>query len=294
MSDQVIFDRGYRSYDGPRRGTSGARRAVYKDGVRRILGLGRKAKQKIFPWSLITIAILGAVGFIGAHWAGRELAGGLLDDLLPAYGELFDFYSWVSLLFIASVGPALLIPDRVQGVLSVYFSRPLTVDGYLVGKTGAFMTLVGGIYLIPQILLHIGLALISTRGFAGYLADTAEVLWKVPITALAFVALHGAIVLALSAFINRPGFAAATFLGIFVAGGEIAARVAEADFPGARWASLLALDHHPRIIRDHFFDDTVDYAAELAGFDVWVSGVVIAVMVVLSFIVVRYRYRKLA
>ncbi len=294
MTDQVIFDRGYRSYEGPRRGASGARRAVYKDGLRRILGLGRKARQKVFPWTLISVAVMAAIGFIGAHWAGRELAGGALADLLPAYGELFDFYSWVALLFIAFVGPALLIPDRTEGVLSVYFSRPLTVDGYLGGKIGAFATLVGGIYLVPQILLHIGLALISDSGFVGYLGETAEVLWKVPLTALGFVAMHGAIVLALSAFINRTGFAAAAFLGIFVAGRPIASRVAEAGFPGADWASLLALDHHPRIIRDYFFDDTVTYAAEAAGFDVWVSAAVIGVLVVLSPLLVRYRYRKLA
>ena len=37
MTDQVIYDRGYREYDGPRTGPSGARTAVYKEGLRRIL-----------------------------------------------------------------------------------------------------------------------------------------------------------------------------------------------------------------------------------------------------------------
>ena len=46
MADQVIYDRGYRTYDGPRLGPKGARRAVYKDGVRRVLGLGRKARRR--------------------------------------------------------------------------------------------------------------------------------------------------------------------------------------------------------------------------------------------------------
>lgn len=294
MSDQVIFDRGYRGYDGPRRGPSGARRAVYKDGLRRILGLGRKARYKIFPWSLISIAVIAAAGFIGVHWAGRELAGATIEGLLPAYGELFDFYSAISLLFIAFAGPVLLSPDRTGGVLSVYFSRPLTVDGYLSAKMAAFVTLVGGIYLVPQILLHLGLALLSDKGFLSYLGDTVEILWKVPVTTLGFVAMHGAIVFALSAFINRPGFAAAAFFGLIVAGGPIAGRVAEASFPAAKWFSLLALDQHPRIIRDHFFNDTVDYPAELAGFEVWVSAAVILGAVALAAAVVRTRYRRLA
>ena len=294
MTDQVIFDRGYRGYDGPRRGPSGARRAVYKDGLRRILGLGRKARYKIFPWSLISIAVIAAAGFIGVHWAGRELAGAAIEGLLPAYGELFDFYSAISLLFIAFAGPVLLSPDRTGGVLSVYFSRPLTVDGYLSAKGAAFVTLVGGIYLVPQILLHLGLALLSDKGFLSYLGDTVEILWKVPVTTLGFVAMHGAIVFALSAFINRTGFAAAAFFGLIVAGGPIAGRVAEASFPAAKWFSLLALDHHPRIIRDHFFNDTVEYPAELAGFEVWVSAAVILGAVAVAAAVVRARYRRLA
>jgi hypothetical protein len=49
VSDQVLYDRGYRTYDGERTGPSGARKAVYKDGVRRVLGLGRKAREKVYP-----------------------------------------------------------------------------------------------------------------------------------------------------------------------------------------------------------------------------------------------------
>jgi ABC-2 type transport system permease protein len=293
MTDQVIFDRGYRTYEGPRTGPSGARRAVYKDGLRRILGLGRKARLKIFPWSLISIALISAAVFIGVHWAIGDIAESVGEGV-PSYGGLFDFYSAISLLFIAFAGPQLLIPDRTKGVLSVYFSRPLTVDGYLTSKTAAFATLVGGFYIIPQVVLHLGLALIADEGFLPYLSGNMDILWKVPVTALSFVALHGAVVFSLSAVINRVGIAAPAFLGLLTAGGGIAGRVAEAPFEGARWFSLLALDHHPRIIRDYFFGDTVEYPAEAAGFEVWASVIVIAVCVIAATAFVRARYRRLA
>lgn len=293
MTDQIIFDRGYRTYDGPRTGTEGARRAVYKEGIRRILGLGRKARLKVFPWALISIAVIAAAVFIGIHWAIGDIAESINQEI-PTYGGLFDFYSGISLLFIAFAGPQLLIPDRTKGVLSVYFSRPLTVDGYLASKTAAFATLVGAIYIVPQIVLHIGLALIADEGFLPYLGDNLEVLWKVPVTTLAFVSLHGAVVVSLSAVINRVGVAAPAFLGLLTAGGGIAGRVAEAPFAGARFASLLALDTHPRIIRDFFFGDTVEYPPEAAGFEVWVSVAVIAVAVALAVVFVRARYRRLA
>jgi ABC-2 type transport system permease protein len=293
MTDQVIYDRGYRTYDGPRLGPKGARRAVYKDGVRRVLGLGRKARQKIFPWSLIAIALIAAAVFIGIHWTIGNIEESLRQEV-PTYGGLFDFYSGISLLFIALAGPQLLIPDRTTGVLSVYFSRPLTVDGYLTSKMGAFATVVGAIYVVPQIVLHLGLALISTEGFLPYLGDNLDILWQVPVTTAAFIALHGALVFGLSAVIDRTGIAAASFLGILFAGGAIATRVAEASFPGSRYASLLAIDHHPRIIRDYFFGDTVEYAPELAGFEVWVSVAVIVGLMAVAGFFVRTRYRRLA
>lgn len=293
MTDQVIFDRGYRTYDGPRSGPSGARAAVYRDGIRRVLGLGRKARQKIFPWTLLSIALIAAAVFIGIHWVIGNIEESLREGV-PTYGGLFDFYSAISLLFIALAGPQLLVPDRTSGALSVYFSRPLTVDGYLGAKAASFATVVGAIYLVPQLVLHLGLAIISEDGFLPYLRETADVLWQVPVTTLAFVALHGAVVFVLSTTIDRTGIAAAAFLGLLTAGGGIAGRVSEATFPGARWASLLAVDHHPRIIRDHLFGDTVEYPAEAAGFGPWTSVIMIVVLVAVAVWFVRYRYKKLA
>ena len=293
MTEQILFDRGYRTYDGPRVGPSGARHAVFKDGLRRVLGLGRKARYKIFPWMLISIAIILAAVFIGIHWAIGDIAESVGEGV-PSYGGLFDFFSAIALLFIALAGPQLLIPDRTKGVLSVYFSRPLTVDGYLISKLESFAVLVGAFYIVPQLFLHLGLSLISDDGFIPYLSDNLDILWKVPATTLAFIALHGAIVFPLSAVINRTGIAAAAFLGILTAGGPIAARVAEASFAGARWFSLLALDQHPRIIRDHLFEDTIDYPAEIAGGGGWVSVVVIAVLSLVAVVFVRQRYRRIA
>lgn len=293
MTDQVIYDRGYRTYEGPRTGPGGAKKAVYRDGIRRVLGLGRKARTKIFPWALITIALIAAAVFIGIHWAIGNIEESLREGV-PTYGGLFDFYSAISLLFIALAGPQLIVPDRTSGALSVYFSRPLTVDGYLGAKVGAFATVVGAIYIVPQIVLHTGLALIANEGFLPYIGDNLDILWKVPVTTLAFIGLHGAIVFILSSVIGRTGITAAAFLGLIVAGSGIAAAVSQAGFAGARWFALASLDQHPRIIRDFLFENTVEYPAEAAGFEVWASVLVISALVVAAVVFVRSRYRRLA
>lgn len=294
MTENVIFDRGYRRYDGPRRGVGGARRAVIRDGIRRVLGLRRKARRKILPWSLLALATMSSVVFIGLHFAAGQIG---IDDpsLLPRYGELFDFFSWVGILFIALSGPTLLIPDRTQGVFAVYFSRPLTVSAYLQGKLAAFLGVTSLIYLVPQIGLHLGLAFLSDEGFFDYLIANADVVWKVPVVTAGYLALHGGLVTAISAMVARTGVAAAIFLGLLTAGGSVASQIGLLDAPFARYITLLALDQHPRIVRDWIFTiTTADYPAQQVGFGPWVSVAAIAIVAVGSVWWVHNRYRRLA
>lgn len=294
MTEDVIFDRGYRRYDGPRQGVAGARRAVIRDGIRRVLGLRRKARGKILPWALLAVAAMSAVVFIGLHFAAGQIG---IDDpsLLPRYGELFDFFSWVGILFIALAGPTLLVPDRTQGVFAVYFSRPLTVSAYLQGKLAAFLGVTSLIYLIPQLALHIGLAFLSDDGFFAYLGANLDVLWKVPVVTAGYLALHGGLVTAISTMVGRAGVAAAIFLGVLTAGGSVASRIGLLDAPFARYVTLLAVDQHPRIVRDWVFAiTTADYPARQVGFDPWVSVAAIGVIAAASVWWVHARYRRLA
>lgn len=293
-TEDIIYDRGYRRYDGPRLGIAGARRAVIVDGIRRVLGLRRKARRKILPWTLLAIALAAAVVFIGLHFAAGQIGFGD-QAVLPSYGELFDFFSWIGILFIALAGPTLLIPDRTQGVFAVYFSRPLTVTGYLQGKLVAFLGVTALIYLLPQVGLHLGLAFLSDQGFFSYLGANLDILWKVPVVTAGYLALHGGLVTAISAVVNRTGAAAAIFLGILTAGGSVASRIGLLDAPAVKYVTLLALDQHPRIVRDWVFDiTTADYPAVEVGFEPWVSVLIIAVVAIGSWLFVHSRYRRLA
>lgn len=293
MSDQVIYDRGYRPYEGPRAGAAGARRAITRDGIRRVLGLRRKARRKILPWGLLGMAGAMAMIFVGIRFVASQI--GAPPDELPTYGELFDFFSWIAILFIALAGPTLLIPDRTQGVLSVYFSRPLGVGGYLTGKLFAFLGVTALIYLVPLFFFHLGMAFLSADGFLGYLGDNLDILWKVPAVTASYLLLHGSLVAPIASVATRTGTAAAVFLGILTAGGSLASRIGLLDFTGSRYVTLLALDQHPRIIRDWLFGIVgVDYPAEQVGFSPWVSVAVIAVLSLVSSWWVYRRYRRLA
>ncbi len=295
MSEAIIYDRGYRSYDGPVGGRTVTRRAIVADGIRRILGLRRKTRRKLLPWALLSLALLMAGIVIGLHFAAGSISAAISEGL-PQYAELFDLFSRLALLFIAVTGPELIGPDRSQGVLSVYFSRPMTVGDYLAGKLLAFVSVTSLIYLVPQIALHLGLASLSQDGFLSYLGGNLDILWKIAAVSLAFIAIHGGVLAIITSYIDRTGFAAAAFLGTIIAGRNLAEVVAEASFPGARWFSLLALDDHPRFVRDWLFDSDVGgvYAPEAAGFGPWTSVAVIAVVGVGGGIWMLQRYRRLA
>lgn len=293
-SDAVIYDRGYRSYEGERRGRRAIRRAIARDGIRRILGLRRKARRKVLPWSLMVIGFVMAAVIIGLHFVAGSIAAAVAEGL-PTYPHLFDLYSRVALLFIAVTGPELLIPDRTQGVLSVYFSRPMKVGDYLLGKLIAYLAVAGAIYLLPQILLHLGLAGLSDEGFLSYLGAHLDILWKVPVVTVGFLAVHGGLLAILASLIDRTGFAAAAYLAILTAGNGIAGVIADADFPGSNFVALLALDDHARVVRDWVFDVSLGlYRPQEAGFEPWVSAVAIAVVALVGAWFAYRQYRKQA
>ena len=294
MSDAVIYDRGYRSYEGELQGRSRTRRAIVKDGIRRILGIRRKARRKVLPWSLLSIDLLMAAVLVGQLFLFGSLAGAEAEGL-PSYAELFDLYSRVALLFLAITIPELLGPDRAQGVLSVYFSRPMSVGDYLGAKATAYFAVAGALYLVPQTAFHLGAAALADEGFLSYLTGNLDILWKVAISALGFILIHGGVLAVVGAHVDRTSFAAATFLGILLAGGNLAGVISQAPFAGARYASLLAFDDHPRYVRDWVFDrDLGSYWPEQAGFEPWVSLVVITVVAVAGSAWVYRRYRRLA
>ena len=64
----TVFDIGYQRYTDRREGRGRSRRAVFKDGLRIALGLGRGGRAKILPWFFV--AVLSVIGLVFAIVAG--------------------------------------------------------------------------------------------------------------------------------------------------------------------------------------------------------------------------------
>jgi ABC-2 type transport system permease protein len=144
----VIHDIGYQRYDGPRLGRGYAARSLYTHGVRTAFGLGRSAKAKIFPW-----AVVGIVGLVAAVVTAIRAQVG---ETVMSYWAFPSNLSILMVLFCAVVGPELVSRDIRSGVLSLYFSRPLTRTDYALTKFAALATACFLLMAGPQLLMFLG------------------------------------------------------------------------------------------------------------------------------------------
>ena len=290
MSDSrgVVFDLGYQPHEGERLGRAGAVRALYRDGLRKVLGLRRRARQKVFPWLLLSIAILPALFFI----AFGVISGELGQDEFFDHGLYFELTGAITLVFVALASSELLVPDRINGITAVYASRPLTVIDYLTGRAAALGTVVVGFLYLPHLILLLGRAWVSSDGFGTYIADNIEILWQTALASFLYFVAFGSLGLLVAAFATRTAAAVFAVVLLVPISGPASAVLVDSDtFSGA---GLLALQHHPGYVKDWILSDNAhNWIPERAGFEPIVSLVMIGLIAAAAAIAVYERYRRL-
>ena len=173
----AVYDLGYTPYDGERRGRGGARRTLFGDGLRRVMGIRRKARRKVLPWTLVALAVLPPIVVVGIGFFVPVDLG--TTSIARQHSEFFALGGTMAMVFTALAAPELLIPDRRDGVLSMLSSRPLTSNDYLGSRFATLLAIVGSFMLLPQIVLYIGLAGTSSKGLFAALVDDADVIPKI-------------------------------------------------------------------------------------------------------------------
>ena len=124
-----VFDLGYRHYEGLREGRARARRAIYVNGLRTTLGLGRGTMAKVLAILMFGAAMVPAVIMAVVASLLEPLA-----DTLPSHADYYELVSLVLFLFAAIIGPELLCPDRRDGVINLYLVRPITPTDYVAAR----------------------------------------------------------------------------------------------------------------------------------------------------------------
>jgi ABC-2 type transport system permease protein len=286
----AVFDLGYRPYEGVRKGRGAAFRSLLRDGLRRVLGLRRRTRRKVLPFSLMATAVLPALFFVALGVFTSQFEMGEVEFF--SHSQYFNMTGSIALLFIALAAGELLVPDRQHGTLALYSSRPLTVTDYLAGRGTALVIVVFIFMYLPHLVLFIGQAWVSDAGFLSHAGENLDVLWETAAASGVYILAYGSLAFAVAAFAKRAGMSAGIFLLILMTSTPaVAALVDEVDI---KTAGLGALIDHPGYVKDWIMGtDTDHWIAERAGYEPIVALLVVLGVAAACGAAVFYRYRRL-
>jgi ABC-2 type transport system permease protein len=146
----AIHDIGYRHYDGPRLGAAYIRRSLLVDTLRGTYGLGRSARSKVVPFSLLAIMALPAVviGIVTGYFGMPSLPLGYT-------GYVFALQVAVT-IFVGAQSPVVMSRDLRFRVAPLYFSRPMSRQQYVQAKFAGMAVAVFILLAVPITLLFAG------------------------------------------------------------------------------------------------------------------------------------------
>jgi ABC-2 type transport system permease protein len=263
-STGTVFDIGYQPYTGRREGRGRARLAVFKDGVRTALGLGRGGWAKVLPWFFITVlAVIGLVFAIVAGAANRLGGPGTAERAnLPSHSDYYGIASIVVFVFAAVVGPELLCPDRRNRVIALYLVRPLTGSDYVLGRWAAFLAVMLGAAWLPQIIIFLGLS----GGDPSPVTYLRRHWLDVPrfLASGAAIATYATtLAMLVASFTTRRAYASVFLVGMFVISTPFTIGLAhEIGGKGGQWLSMFNLSNIPVHVNDVIFNDVSAFTEE--------------------------------
>ncbi|MFW2333123.1 ABC transporter permease [Ilumatobacter sp.] len=284
MSDAQILDRGYRRFEGDRSGVGGAMRSVAWHTVRSILGLGRKARHKVFPIIVLVVAFVPAIAFL----AITVLLGDLGDELRPEYWEFFGFSFVATIVFVALVAPEAIVRDQRDGMFAMYLSTPLSRWSYVVSKVIAVLGTMSLVVLGPPVLWVLGYTF-QSQGPDG-LVDWFGVVGRLLLAGLIVCIVYTAVSLGVSSLTDRRAFASIAVVFVMLGASIVTNVLVDVAELAENWRVLdplgVALEVAPRLFGDRSEEFTTVstwlVAAGCAGWTAFGAGLLV------------YRYRRLA
>ena len=259
-----VFDIGYQRYEGPRGGRAEARTAIFLDGVKAALGIGRGGRAKILPWLFLVAAIIPAL--VMAFIAGlTNRAVGDVD--LPTHSQYYGIAVFILFLFAATAGPELLCPDRRSNVINLYLIRPLTAEDYVGARWLAFLVVMLFAAWLPQFVLLTGLVLGAPEPGV-YLRENWLDIPKFLGAGFAMALFLTTLGLMVAGFTTRGGYAAAFLIGLLVITTAVVGPIASEpgiDLEVRKFVGLFAIADIPLQLNNIIF-------AETGGEDIIISN----------------------
>lgn len=298
MTSGTVFDIGYQPYTGVREGLRRSRLAIYKDGLRTAMGIGRGGKAKLLPW--LFIAILSGLAAIMAMVAGAadRLGGsGTAEKMnLPTHSDYYGIASMIVFVFAAVVGPELLCRDRRDGVINLYLVRPVTGSDYIAARWLAFFTVVLGAVWLPQLILFTGLSMGDVDPLA-YLQKHWLDVPRFMASGAAIAAYATTLALLTASFTTRRAYASVFLVGLLVISTPFTLGASqEIGGTAGQWISMFSLSNIPVHVNDIIFGQTSEMTESAPALELGSTMLVIwyFICTVVPATVLWSRYRRLS
>ena len=285
----AIYDLGYRGYDGPRLGRRAAFATLFWASLRAAFWLGRSGRSKIVPWGLSAIMIVPAA------------VAGAIQAIAPGGLSPFNYdnYLWdlspILALFVAAQAPELVSSDQRNHVLSLYFSHALARSDYALAKLGALAAALFILALAPLLVILFASILAATdvvAAFGDQLENLPQIIGSPVIHSIPLAALG----LAIASFTPRRAYATGAIIAVYLVTGAVGGILSEA---GRGRLSQVAPLLNPWVLldgtRDWLVGNTIpDSPVPQADLDLWVFGVLTAILTLIAIAAVLWRYRRIA
>lgn len=249
----VIYQQGYRHYQGRYLGRLYAVVSLAWSDGKRALGIGRSWKYKLGFFILVGILlILALVAFFTNALTGPISGGSAgFNPFANVYNGFFDSANGIILwLLLALIIPDLLCNDRRYGTLRLYLARPISLVDYLAGKALAIVGVLSAVLLAPVLLLFLAKALGAAQP-GSYLAAHLGDLGALLVSGLLFAVYYALISGALASLTKSTGYAAAGIVGLLIAARLIGSTVF--TFTHRRMAALIDLSQLVGQIKSSLF-----------------------------------------
>ncbi|HEV2073542.1 MAG TPA: ABC transporter permease [Thermomicrobiales bacterium] len=279
-----IFDRGYKHYDGPRRGRSGAITSLIGYSMKRAMGIRKSWTAKVLPFLLYIAVTIPLIVMIGLTAIAPDLE-------FASYSGYVSGIFFIVGIFVGTAAPEMICVDRHERTLPLYFSRAIDRVDYVVAKVIAMSLLTMTMTVIPSVLLWLGRQL-TAEGIGQAMRDNIGDLGRVVFVGVMIALVLSTLGLAISSFTNRKGVAITVIIisflvltGLANAGLELLSEM--------EWSRYLIALHLPLLfvgLSSHLFGDVNDRVVEQVDFSFAAYMAYLIGLILLSLVILRWRY----
>ena len=297
-----IYDVGYRPFEGEYQGRGSALAGLIWDDVKRALGIKQSGRYKVILIVLVAIeaALLATQVFASQLMEDMATQQGVMGAQFNPYSVLIGNVQFLLIFFSALVAPMLICTDRRYGVYPLYLSRPIHAYDYLLAKGAAIFGVLLAVTLGPALVL-LGAKVVLANEPARYLTDHLRDVGALFGSSVLLALFYASLAMAVSSLTANRGYAAGGLIGGLMLLSFIPALLFLITQDA--WFTLVDVSSAAGYVKDALFGTLqaiqapfqMDGESRMISFEPlspWIYAAETAVLIVLSWAVIWFQYRR--